>query len=123
MREIKFRAWHKKEKKMYNLDFWSFLTDDISLHNFKGKYIPHISEVELMQYTGLKDKNGKECFEDDILLYKGYKGRVWYNKNVVRFFIDWEVPRSIELPQFNSSFSEWGKVIGNIYENPELLKL
>jgi len=58
MREIKFRAWDKDLHKMYNK--WTVIPDDDRSHI-------------LMQYTGLKDKNGKEIYEGDIVKHKNGK--------------------------------------------------
>lgn len=138
-REIKFRAWDKKTKSMIrevfevglgcnnNPEQW-LVGDDRQTNNF-----------ELMQYTGLKDKNGREIFEMDIL-----KGReivvksngkfqtinpdeyykVIFNKG--QFVVkNLQSEHSTELPIYHFMFEDWMDVekVGNIYENPELLKL
>lgn len=108
-RKIKFRAWDKE------LEFMRFF----ELHEINGRPVP--KDWEIMQYTGLKDKNGKEIYEGDILKSKrlNAKGEVKFGK--AHFFIltrngaamGWELsPNTDEL-----------EVIGNIYENPELIKI
>lgn len=125
---IRFRAWHKKEKKMFDVisinfhldgtintvmlykDGWEFLTDGIN--------------VILMQSTGLKDKNGKEIFEGDILKY-----RFTDNNTTKQCIVEWSKCHGsfmlfgIEpwLVSVNTILSEL-ELIGNIYENTELMK-
>ena len=147
-REIKFRGWDKYDKKMiYDLcqvdSFWHYYSysDDTGLHfgktgpngvgeDFENKYI--------MQYTGLKDKNGEKIYEGDILEEHTPSG---FNYSVVKFG---EINISIfsckakmctcfyqDYSNFNDNWSEVTlgnnlkniEVIGNIYENPELLEV
>ena len=119
MREIKFRAWDKQFKMMappINIFF-----NGEEFFFFKGigtRSVCHF-QLEIMQYTGLKDKNDKEIYEGDIVLTNeaGWSGAITWNNNYCGFIIqDKHGGFSIE-PQ-------WGEceVIGNIYENPELLK-
>jgi len=135
MREIKFRAWDKVNCKMYDvLSLLRTYTDKAMQPTWAGKLHKYpasptiqfgISEDEeknfvLMQYTGLKDKNGKEIYEGDIVeddKGKRYEVR-WCNSYAgFSFEDDEEAIPFLEIP-FPSSL----KVIGNIYENPELLK-
>ena len=74
MREIKFKVWHKGYKTMINVRKLHFLGSRIKINddidfvlNMKGK---ENQNIELMQYTGIKDVNGKEIYEGDILSYK-----------------------------------------------------
>ncbi|KKL84776.1 hypothetical protein LCGC14_1961420, partial [marine sediment metagenome] len=77
------------------------------------KYLEHFI---LMQFTGLKDKNGKEIFEGDILKYENRNYEVSWMEDDGGFFA-WLYGYSIQGGLFL-----WTEVIGNIYENPELLK-
>ncbi|HFD2052565.1 TPA: YopX family protein [Clostridium perfringens] len=122
-REIKFRVWSEKNKKML----------EIQKHSFKtGKSMPYGYNIaydfgELMQYTGLKDENEKEIYEGDILSIKIYSGDkvIVEGKTVVEFKdgcfgVIWGHDKA--FLSLNSFFKAKFEVIGNIYENPELLE-
>jgi uncharacterized phage protein (TIGR01671 family) len=124
-REIKSRAWNKREKKMYQADFFNefivinqgkvgSVTGDIQ-DDSSSFYIDYSrsDDWEVMQYTGLKDKNGKEIYEGDILKY--HNGR---HSHPIEFPKDymWLATR-MESDEVASAV----EIIGNIYENPELL--
>lgn len=129
MREIKFRAWDKIAKKLYEIDgLWfeeesvTFEGDGLGPQN-KGRYV-------LQQYTGLKDKNDVEIYEGDIVAsierpdiwqaliyfeFGGYRikdpqNRVGGQYNMYGLLYD------IVGDEGNDY-----EIIGNIYENPELL--
>ena len=142
MRDIKFRAWHKLIKKMINV---YVLDQTVYWDNNNIKRIKNTSrgwsdrntqitfsldEIHLMQYTGLKDKNGKEIYEGDILATKSLGEPETDEWGVVDFgytVCEWEA--------LSFMFSKWQpnnekdsvynwdyvKVIGNIYKNPELV--
>jgi len=97
-REIKFRAWDKENKKMCDVI-------DFTCMNYPEEY-------EVMQYTGLLDKNGKEIYEGDILSDEGWN-------NVV---IKWEDAQSFSLSEEYGQYAYDFTIIGNIYENPNLLQ-
>lgn len=78
----------------------------------------------LMQYTGLKDKNGKEIYEGDILNNGNGPVYVFWNENYQAFWVGYDSEESEK--QYYASTSDFcteaDEIIGNIYENPELLK-
>ena len=127
MRDIKFRAWSKvfnrfaPEHAEYHFD-----GENSHLHFdcFNGNFdtdVWNFSECELMQYTGLTDINGIEIYECDIVreMFLGFKFHVQFNTVTAQFEaipIDGNPCHSI--PLFERDFT----VIGNIYENPELLE-
>ena len=108
MRDIKFRAWEAANGQMnYDPRF-------IAWESAAGMPLYAINranqepDVVLMEYTGLKDKNGKDIYEGDIL--KGGNGGLVQCEDALRvFYSSAEAARQLE-------------VVGNIYENPELLK-
>lgn len=119
-REIKFRAWDKEGKKMLEMSVSTnyqphFLQD---LKSFGGGFRELFDpDLELMQFTGLKDKNGKEIYEGDIV-----KDFDWEERLCEVAFNGW----SWRLKNIQSGWwKDWSsdlEVIGNIYENPELLE-
>lgn len=125
----KFRAWDNELGRMMSIsDMW-FNVDslgEIGLNDsVMNDYITvSPDEIELMQSTGLKDKNGKEIFEGDIVDYKGREAVVkWhgsYASFIYRFVDELQERASDWEPLFLACYHF--EVIGNIYENPELLE-
>ena len=126
MREIKFRAWDKKNNEMTTY-FTISSQGHVRLAVPLGMNNKDIElDVILMQYTGLKDKNGKEMYLDDLvnLKTKNNPYRVVHDDFGVPCFVS---PKNyIHCIDFVQYFSEMGKsdfeIIGNIHQNPELLE-
>lgn len=132
MREIKFRAWLKKEKIMV-------LIEPIEIIHFLKKYRFDDGLIDdgcyflkeeyfLMQFTGLKDLHGKEIYEGDILkIPSGYFGDSFYKESlgIIEYLEDGFYPRN-PYDKDGTTWQDfnWGRteIIGNIYENPELIK-
>lgn len=114
MREIKFRA--ERFGEIYDVLEWEFeAKQDILLQATDGyKLREHLKNITVMQYTGLKDKNGKEIFEGDVV------------KDLAKdeiFIVNFE---QLQAPIFILGYNlhsgnNFIEVIGNIYENPELV--
>ena len=124
MREIKFRAWDKEQKEWVKYS----ITDNIPIfcHNTsRWKTDKEGKRFILCQYTGLKNFNGKEIYEGDIVRAIGFSKWIgvakYSDKNQAFVFecIDKNYRGNIV---FMSQFGQGFKILGNIYENPELLE-
>lgn len=121
-KEIKFRAWSKKYNKLGNVEQINFKNKTLIFdfefykHIVVDNYYFGFEEVELMRYTGLKDMNNKEIYEGDIINY--------YNK---LYIVDY-LFSGCYLRDPKGGFIEFSYydqcctlVVGNIYENPNIL--
>jgi len=115
MKEIKFKAWDKKKK-----DFVFYPHGIQTTVMLDGSKVITIDDedVEFLLFTGLKDKNGKEVYEGDICEY--HNGRGVY-VGVVKYIQEYSAFR-IEFNDGTWTDLAFVEVIGNIYENPELLE-
>lgn len=141
MREIKFRAWDKNKKEMCIVDRLTFMFEteigimaeviDGDPKNPDWRRMAMPEEFELMQFTGLLAKNGKEIYEGDILK-RFAEVNEDYGYDLVK--VQWNNDRCYwELERANDHAHYWGyisgsharegryEVVGNIYENPDLL--
>ena len=124
----KFRAWHKTWEEMGKVKRIRF-DDDGNANNvlFKGKEFgvnAKINEFELMQSTGLHDKNGKEVFVGDIIkCTRGCLHEVYLEKEYGGTYIG-GMP-AIYLKGIREGYAWTGDevIIGNVYQNPELLEV
>lgn len=166
-REIKFRAWSNKFKRMFRVSE-VYMTRDGYVHGtvdagFSNEYFQYLTDEErksplnyigrvdfvksndgrtaglfqdptdepfyLIQYTGLKDKNGKEIYEGDILKTPSASGKgdiittiEWTDFSWKEKLIYSPIHQFYEYFDFSDETGEDSEVIGNIYENPELLE-
>lgn len=154
MRELKFRAWDKEKKEWYG----SSNPNQLTWHGFhilgectmQWPPLSYLENLEITQYTGLRDKNGKEIYEGDIIEFEDttedgyeYKEGIDITNRACVVFKDCryrlKISKRFDLDNIIETTSgvlvdmeeDWelfidslksSKVIGNIYENPELLK-
>lgn len=134
-REIKFRAWNKHKNKMINsvaiLGIWEkFVTgfDRDYIHNSQdwGSQEDFAYDFELMQFTGLQDKNGKDIYEGDILSpISSEMYPYWVEFDDGEFCLYSKYGRWGSISKMHPTCDRLNikiNIIGNIYENQELLK-
>ena len=118
-REIEFRAWDTNQNKYIKTGTVEVLGMEKLSPNyfFTDKYLKHIVWE---QYTGLKDKNGKKIYEGDIIKCNEDLGIVFWEEDYGMYAIEYINGTNDYLYPLNN-WQLW-EVIGNIHENPELLK-
>ena len=141
MREIKFRVWDEHYRYMnYKVIVGMWGKESLNDENYTtcsmyimpdkvdykckphwANFEPYMEDIHLMQYTGLKDSEGTEIYEGDILESVAFGseeiGKIIYSEDDAMFELDTD---GVVL-NFSNENSKWWTVIGNIYENPELL--
>jgi hypothetical protein len=120
MRPIRFRAWDNSRKEMLYPQKAEDMTDKITSASLLAAYNDGGLDA-IMQSTGLKDKNGKEIWEGDII--KHYMGdTLQTNPSEVCWNDDGGWSPWLECAGDNYTRVSQAEIIGNIYENPELIK-
>lgn len=138
MREIKFRAWTKDLDGVYRMSFSDKYEEDeipTSAHQLMSYFFRNLNpNAELMQSTGIHDKNGKEIYEGDIIRYlngeitstpNGMEGDEFETNGVIFWdgeWAQWDVTNRIDVTR-EEVFTEISncEIIGNIYEHPNLI--
>ncbi|EGP4808391.1 hypothetical protein FP329_002196 [Enterococcus faecium] len=127
---LKFRAWDKKTETIQEVESISFKEKKLVIGQgnvawFNSDYIRNFDDIELMQSTGLKDKNGVEIFEGDIVLADGVKKIVTFGEQEheedfgdLIYYIGFNVYTKMG---YSSVIPVEYEVIGNIWQNIELL--
>jgi len=142
-REIKFRAYHIGEEKMCTVSLLrsvgafldqvvpepdQIVSDKWYIAALETGRFCDMAEFHLMQYTGLKDKNGKEIYEGDIIESNGSSYKIVFGFEEDSCVICWHaelinnenVTWPLGFSDYDSHKNKYIQVIGNIYENPEL---
>lgn len=126
MNNLKFRVWDKTNKEMLNIDVLNlFLEEVVVLENDGSAFSMKFKDVELMQSTGLFDKDGKEIFEGDILTDEGsFENDCWdyatikFDETDYTYYLHWKNEEVCE----NITECKKYVVAGNIFENKDLLE-
>jgi len=128
MKDIKFRAWDNTNKRMSAVAGLHFFNGGIDINVFADEdEWAEEPDLILMQYTGLKDKNGKEIYDGDIVNFKSYRktaniGEVVYIDSLASFAVKYWLVLDYLHELFSVHlYKDSLEVIGNIYENSELV--
>lgn len=130
MREIKFRQSIMRKGKFGSWHYWGFLSDG-NFSSPSNDWVSQNEEYPSQQFTGLKDKNGKEIYEGDIVIFT-YNPIHSQMSNSFTGIVEWDIANPCFMIQgiSNKYKTEYDfvmcglaklEIIGNIYENQELL--
>lgn len=124
MRQIKFRAWHIGQEKMFCVESLH-LEDEYYVLNdgdiYSDAFCVKTGDIELMQFTGLKDRNGVEVYEGDVVKYLTHTAHVFWSPQDFGFVHYNEVIGGYAGLSFFKGYKDF-EVVGNIHQHPELLE-
>ncbi|MCM3739204.1 YopX family protein [Oceanobacillus luteolus] len=124
MREIKFRAWFTDKKQMKFVAMHNVYPGNTSYFYLSPMPMSDYEPIELMQWTGLTDKNGTGIYEGDILTDHGEEGPLYVeysNEHAAFVFVDKFDPFGVTRYTTLQISYEQFEIIGNIFEDGELL--
>ena len=121
MNKLKFRAWYKEGQQMLSIRDINFCGEEINTYEMSGDWLG-FDYIDLMQFTGLKDKNGVDIYSGDIVHFKsnglsGY-GVVYYDESTAKFRVKDNRRKNTRYYEFYRDSVY--RIDGNIYENPNL---
>lgn len=122
IREIKFRAWDTVNNQMLPVELIDFRNDLVSLNEGDNSLSDTSEMFILMQYTGSKDKNGVEGFHKDIWEFLNTIYIVEWDDKKAGFYLKNIHPRATEDDDIEMEHFSKGRIVGNKFENPELLE-
>lgn len=134
MREIKVRAWYKPYKQMCQVESLRFdgngvYTAVLIEESFYDRRLVEADEIVIEQFTGLKDKNGTEIYEGDVIIQKplsknsiGWVGKIIFKEGafMAEVYERGKIVMYLFLSEFNPE--KTCEVIGNIHKDPELME-
>lgn len=125
----KFRAWDKISKKMFPVMMIDFGQSYVMIEEINGLWCERdFDEIELMQSTGLKDENGKEVFEGDIIKdSEDFIAQVVYDKEYAGFGLNYQPfdlteGLSVTFEELKNEYQNTFEIIGNIYEKSRIAR-
>ena len=122
MRDIKFRQFYDGKMRMMDQTFVGVGQLGFSDEHYIDLGMHDKEDSSIMQYTGLKDNHSAEVYEGDIVkIGAGYKASVYWDDRSARFLLN-PIGAGVMSTRSIGALPIGGRVIGNIYENPELLK-
>ncbi|MFS9017939.1 YopX family protein [Streptococcus cristatus] len=120
----KFRAWDRTRNEMIDVDEIHFYNGKLDFISDAITFMRTVDKIELMQSTGLFDRNGKEVFVGDIVkCTRGCHHEVYLEKEYGGTFIGGMPAIYLKGIKEGYAWTEAEEIIGNIYENPELLEV
>lgn len=122
---LRFRAWLKKDKEMIDVEEIHFKNGELDFIGDAITWMCKNNDFVLMQSTGLRDKNGKEIFEGDIVDYNGRNAVIKWHGSYASFiymFVDELRERNQEWDPLYLSYFHF-QVVGNKFETPALLEV
>lgn len=125
-----FRAWDKENKKMIDVDILNWNNGEVDFIGDGITFILKANDIELMQSTGLTDKNGKEIFEGDIIainlegIETPITAKVFQNRKIgILMFHAFEDNEDVPMVELLEGNPVEFAIIGNIWEDPELAEV